>query len=188
MPPGIEFAAFSCCQCLSAIVHVSVYLWQKTNFGTLRSRDFIFGILHTQLMKQFQLSGDQTLKLYQYTSQFELCCCLEMCFTKDIQAFDFSVWLTWQIYTVKSVKCLVDKCTVSWTIRCTYCLMDSWMKVNNVYHRYTPVQYHTLKVLLLWACIHKLRGFRKTLGQGRIFCTHVILNPIMITCFLGNIN
>ena len=61
------------------------------------------------------------------------------------------------------------------------------MNINSAYQKYTQVQYHTLKVLLLGAYIHKLTGFRlKTLGQERIFCNHVILNPILITlCFLG---
>ena len=48
MTHGMEFAGiyfFSMFVCNS----VSVYLWQKANFGTLRSRDFIFGILHIDL-------------------------------------------------------------------------------------------------------------------------------------------
>ena len=54
------------CMCLS----ISVFVAKKTHFGTLRSRDFIFGILHTQLMKQFQLSGD--LDLYTNKAKWNL--------------------------------------------------------------------------------------------------------------------
>ena len=73
-------------------MHVSVYLWQKkNNFGTLRSRDFIFGILHTQLMKQFQLSGD--LDLYSNIANLNL---LGSVFHQGfsgtcVHVFDFSV-------------------------------------------------------------------------------------------------
>ena len=41
----------------------------------------------------------------------------------------------------------------------------------------TLVQYHTPKVLLLWACIHKLRGFIKTLGQEQILLNSCCFKP-----------
>ena len=156
---------------------VSVYLWQKTNFVTLRSRDFIFGILHIQIMKQFKLPVDLDLYSNIANLNFAATC-------GNVYQCLIDIGKKVNLYTVKSVKCLVDKCTVSYSAPIVWWTQEKWMKINNVYHRYPPVQYHTPKVLLLWACIHKLRGFRKTLGQERIYCARVVLNPSMITlCF-----
>ena len=59
MPPGMECGHLVFVNvCLQFCVCLFV---AKTNFGSLRSRDFIFGILHIQIMKQFKLPVDLDL-------------------------------------------------------------------------------------------------------------------------------